>query len=96
MTYVGAVAPLTGAVAPVLSTATGALALLALASQGGPDAPKLREEAAGYVAKALDFCTQWHTNQCARSQLPLERLVLQYPEELPPDLLARLRVASRA
>ncbi|HEY4595295.1 MAG TPA: hypothetical protein VIJ02_02760, partial [Thermoanaerobaculia bacterium] len=63
--------------------ATGALALLALASQGGPDAPKLREEAARYVAKALDFCTQWHTNQCARAQLPLERVALQYPQELP-------------
>ncbi|HEY3568306.1 MAG TPA: hypothetical protein VGP73_10280, partial [Thermoanaerobaculia bacterium] len=46
--------------------ATGALALFALASQGGPDAPKLREEGARYVAKALDFCTKWHTNQCAR------------------------------
>src|SRR5436305_6053042 len=73
--------------------ATGALALLALASQGGPDAPKLREEAARYVAKALDFCTQWHTNQCARAQLPLERVALQYPQELPPGLLARLRKA---
>jgi hypothetical protein len=73
--------------------ATGALALAALASQGGPDAPKLREEAARYVAKALNFCTRWNTNQCARSQLPLERLVLQYPQELPPRLLARLRAA---
>src|SRR5436305_4940692 len=73
--------------------ATGALAVLALASQGGPDAPKLREEAARYVAKALDFCTQWHTNQCARAQLPLERVALQYPQELPPGLLARLRKA---
>lgn len=73
--------------------ATGALALLALASQGGSDAPKLREEAARYVAKALDLCTQWHTNQCARAQLPLERAALQYPQELPPGLLARLRAA---
>jgi hypothetical protein len=73
--------------------ATGALALLALASQGGPDAPKLREEAARYVVKALDFCTRWHTNQCARAQLPLERVALQYPQELPPRLLARLRAA---
>jgi hypothetical protein len=73
--------------------ATGALALLALASQGGPDAPRLREEAARYVAKALDLCTQWHTNQCARAQLPLERVALQYPQELPPGLLARLRAA---
>ena len=64
--------------------ATGALALLALASQGGPDAPKLREEGARYVAKALDLCTRWHTNQCARAQLPLERVALQYPQELPP------------
>lgn len=73
--------------------ATGALALAALASQGGPDGPKLREEAARYVAKALDFCAKWTTNQCARSQLPLERVALQYPQELPPALLARLRAA---
>jgi hypothetical protein len=73
--------------------ATGALALFALASQGGPEAPKLREEGARYVAKALDSCAQWHTNQCARSQLPLERVALQYPQELPPGLLARLRAA---
>jgi hypothetical protein len=73
--------------------AAGALAAAALASQGGPDAPKLRQEAAVWVAGVLDGCARWHTNECARSQLPLERLVLEYPEALPPELLARLRQA---
>ena len=45
------------------------------------------------AAGALDACAKWHTNECARSQLPLQRLALQYPEALPPDLLARLRAA---
>jgi hypothetical protein len=73
--------------------ASGALASAALASQGGPEAPKLREEASRFAAGALDQCAKWTSNKCARSQLPLERLALQYPETLPPDLLARLRAA---
>jgi hypothetical protein len=73
--------------------ASGALAAAALAAQGGPDAPKLREEASRFVAGALAQCARWTSNKCARSQLPLERVALQYPEALPPDLLARLRVA---
>jgi hypothetical protein len=71
--------------------ATGALAAAALASQGGPEASKLREEAARYASGALEHCPRWTTNQCARAQLPLERLALQYPDLLPSDLLARLR-----
>jgi hypothetical protein len=73
--------------------ASGALAAAALAAQGGPDAPQLRQEAAGWVAGVLDGCPRWQTNECARSQLPLERLALEYPEALPPELLARLRRA---
>jgi hypothetical protein len=77
--------------------AVGALAAAALADrsdqQGRPDAPQLREEAARWVAGVLDSCTKWYNNECGRSQLPLERLVLQYPQALPPELLARLRQA---
>ncbi|HEY0514068.1 MAG TPA: hypothetical protein VGH73_19325 [Thermoanaerobaculia bacterium] len=71
--------------------ASGALAAAALASQGGPEAPRLRQEAARFAAGALDQCDRWTTNKCARAQLPLERLVLQYPRELPAALVARLR-----
>jgi hypothetical protein len=73
--------------------ASGALAAAALASQGGPDAQKLRREAARFAAGALAQCGRWTTNKCARAQLPLQRVVLQYPWELPPALLARLRAA---
>src|SRR5436305_7321740 len=77
--------------------AAGALAAAALADrsehQGRPDAPQLREEAARWVAGVLDSCTKWYNNECGRSQLPLERLALQYPQALPPELLARLRQA---
>ena len=73
--------------------AAGALAAAALASEGGPEAPKLRQEAAAWAAGAIDACAKWHTNECARSQLPLQRLALEYPEALPPDLLTRLKAA---
>ncbi len=74
--------------------AAGALAAAALAAEGRPDAPTtatLRAEAARWVEGVLESCARWHTNECARSQLPLQRLVLQYPEALPPELLRRLR-----
>ena len=73
--------------------AAGALAAAALAAEGRPDAPALRQEAARWVDGVLKSCAKWHTNECARSQLPLQRVVLQYPEALPPELLARLRAA---
>src|SRR3954469_9927551 len=73
--------------------AAGALAAAALASQGRPDSPQLREEAARWVTGVLDGCKKWHINECARGQLPLERLVLQSPEAVTPPLLARLRQA---
>jgi hypothetical protein len=64
----------------------GAGALAAAALEG-------REDAARLVGKALDVCGgRWgRDEECARSQIPLQRLVLQYPRTLPPDLLARLR-----
>lgn len=73
--------------------ASGALAAAALAAEGRPDAPALREEVARWVAGVLDACPNWGTNECGRAQIPLERLALQYPEAVPPELLARLRTA---
>lgn len=73
--------------------AAGALAAAALAGQGRPDSPQLREEAARWVTGVLDGCKRWSNNECGRGQLPLERLVLEYPDSLPPALLARLRLA---
>ncbi len=73
--------------------AAGALAAAALAAQGRPDSPQLREEAARWVTGVLDGCKRWSNNECGRGQLPLERLVLEYSDSLPPALLARLRLA---
>jgi hypothetical protein len=73
--------------------ATGALASAALAAEGGPEAAKLREESAKWAEGVIKSCAKWHTNECARSQLPLQRLVLQYPEALPAPLLERVRKA---
>ncbi len=77
--------------------ASGALAAAALAAEGGPDAAGLRAEAARYVAGALDGCAgKWSRQECPRVQLPLQRIVLQYPRSLEPALLARLRAAVAA
>lgn len=74
--------------------ASGSLAAAALAAEGRrPDAAALRAEASRWVDGVLKACPKWHTNECARSQLPLQRLVLQYPEALPAEQLARLREA---
>jgi hypothetical protein len=72
----------------------GALAAAALSAQGRPDAAALRKEAAQRVEAILGACARWHTNECARAQLPLQRVVLQYPEALPAELLVRLRKAA--
>ncbi|HYO13716.1 MAG TPA: hypothetical protein VE685_11030 [Thermoanaerobaculia bacterium] len=71
----------------------GALAAAALAAQGGPAAGALREDAARLTGKLLDVCAdRWGRNEeCGRAQIPLQRLVLQFPQTLPADLLARLR-----
>ncbi|MFL6197418.1 MAG: hypothetical protein ACJ75H_24745 [Thermoanaerobaculia bacterium] len=76
--------------------AAGALAAAALAAEGRPDAPQLRAEVASWTTGVLDACAKWTTNECARSQLPLQRLALQYPEALPAELLARLKAAVSA
>jgi hypothetical protein len=57
-----------------------------------------REDAARFVGKVLDACGgRWgRDEECARSQIPLQRLVLQFPRTLPPDLLARLRAEVAA
>jgi hypothetical protein len=73
--------------------ASGALAAAALADQGRPDAPQLQEEVARWTEGVLKACPRWSKNDCVRAQLPLERLVLQYPRTVPPELLARLRQA---
>ncbi|HKV12404.1 MAG TPA: hypothetical protein VJ725_29945 [Thermoanaerobaculia bacterium] len=70
----------------------GALAAAALAAEGRPDAPARREEAARWVTKVLEICgNKWNDEECARTEIPLQKLVLQYPQSLPPELLARLR-----
>jgi hypothetical protein len=74
--------------------AAGALAAAALAAESRPDSAALREEASRWVDAVLGDCARWHTNECARSQIPLQRLVLQYPDTLPPAQLARLRQAA--
>jgi hypothetical protein len=73
--------------------AVGALAAAALATEGHPDAAALRADASRWVDGVLKACAKWHTNECARSQLPLQRLVLQYPAALPSAQLTRLREA---
>ncbi|HSG39752.1 MAG TPA: hypothetical protein VLE27_08960, partial [Thermoanaerobaculia bacterium] len=73
--------------------ASGALAAAALAAEGGPEAASLREESARWAEAVVKSCEKWHANECARSQLPLQRLVLQYPETLPRPLLDRVRKA---
>ncbi len=73
--------------------ASGALAAAALAAEGGPNAAALRADAARWVDGVLATCVKWSANECARGQLPLQRLVLQYPETLEPEQLARLRLA---
>ncbi len=77
--------------------ASGALAAAALAAEGGRTPPVCEAEAARYVAGALDGCDgQWSRKECPRAQLPLQRIVLQYPRSLEPALLARLRAAVAA
>jgi hypothetical protein len=72
--------------------ATGALASAALASQGRTDASQRREDAVRWATGALDACDKrWGTGKCARAELPLQRVALQYPDMLPAELLARLK-----
>ncbi|HSF41473.1 MAG TPA: hypothetical protein VLT87_16860, partial [Thermoanaerobaculia bacterium] len=69
-----------------------ALAAAALAAEGRPDAPARREEAARWVTQILEICGgKWGDEECARTQIPLQKLALQYPQVLPEELRARLR-----
>lgn len=75
----------------------GALAAAALAAEGRPDAPARREEAARWVTKILEICGgKWGDEECARTQIPLQKLALQYPGELPAELLSQLRTQVSA
>lgn len=77
--------------------ASGALASAALAAEGKVDAPKRREDAIRWATGALDSCTKrWQTGKCARAQLPLQRLFIQYPGVLPAELRDRLRTEVSA
>ncbi|HSK76690.1 MAG TPA: hypothetical protein VLQ45_09550 [Thermoanaerobaculia bacterium] len=70
----------------------GALAAAALAAEGRPDAPARREEAARWVTRILEICGgKWGDEECARTQIPLQKLALQVPQVLPEELRARLR-----
>jgi hypothetical protein len=72
--------------------AAGALASAALGNEGKADAAKRRADAARWATAALDSCgKRWQTGKCARAQLPLQRLYLQYPEAVPAELRDRLR-----
>jgi hypothetical protein len=72
----------------------GALASAALADRrpARPDQRQRRDDAVRWATAALDACVgHWGTNKCARTEIPLQRLVLQYPDVLPAELLVRLR-----
>jgi hypothetical protein len=76
--------------------AAGALASAGLyvqaAAEGKADAAKRREDAVRWAAAALDACARrWATGKCGRVQLPLQRIVLQYPDVLPAELRDRMR-----
>ncbi|HEX3129989.1 MAG TPA: hypothetical protein VH394_21830, partial [Thermoanaerobaculia bacterium] len=77
--------------------ASGALASAALASEGRADAAQRREDAVRWATGALDACDhRWGNGKCARAQLPLQRIALQYPGVLPAELLTRLKTEVAA
>ena len=67
--------------------AKGALAAAALARDGFPGAAT---DAARWTEAALDECAAAASFRCQNTQLTLERLVLQFPDTLPPDLKERV------
>lgn len=68
-----------------------ALSAAALAVSGKPT----REEAIRWTNEVLDRCAT--RQKCDSTWLAMQRIVLQYPQALPPDLLERVRtIASRA
>ncbi|HTQ78956.1 MAG TPA: hypothetical protein VMM92_03085 [Thermoanaerobaculia bacterium] len=71
--------------------ATGALAAAALASRG----QATTGEAARWAEATLAACDdRWDKVECETVLLSLQRLVLDYPQILPPELLSRLRKAT--
>ncbi|HEX7185687.1 MAG TPA: hypothetical protein VF756_27930 [Thermoanaerobaculia bacterium] len=69
----------------------GALSAAALAAAGRPT----RMDAARWTAALLDECNgRWNKVGCERALLSLQRIALQYPKVLSPELLARLRVEA--
>jgi hypothetical protein len=79
------------------SLASGALASAALASEGRADAAQRRVDAARWATGALNSCSgRWGNGKCARAQLPLQRIALQYPGALPAELLTRLKTEVSA
>ena len=77
--------------------AAGALASTALAAESRPDAAQRRTDAIRWTTGALDACAgRWGNGKCARAQLPLQRIALQYASVLPPELTARLRTEVSA
>ncbi len=70
----------------------GALASAALAAESRPDAAARRADAVRWTTGALDACAgRWPSGKCARTEIPLQKLALQYPGVLPAELLTRLR-----
>lgn len=72
--------------------AKGALSAAALARKGFPGAAT---DTARWTDEALADCDAG-SFRCQNTQLTLERLVLQFPDILPPELMARVRKAASA
>jgi len=71
---------------------SAALAASALAASGRDD---WRPQAAAWARQALERCGgRWHKLDCEVGMLSLQRVVLQFPDALPPPLLERLRAAA--
>ncbi|HEV7667873.1 MAG TPA: hypothetical protein VGS22_05070 [Thermoanaerobaculia bacterium] len=73
--------------------AKGALSAAALARNGFPGAAA---DAARWTEAALDDCAAAGSFRCQNTQLTLERLILQFPNVLPPALRERLRKTASA
>ena len=71
---------------------SAALAASGLAANGRDD---WRPQAAAWTRQALERCGgRWHKLDCEVGMLSLQRVVLQFPDALPPPLLKRLRAAA--
>lgn len=73
----------------------GSLAAAALTAQGGTQAAVHRADALRWTTAALDGCGgRWQKNNCERTQIALQRVLLQYPQVLTPELRRRLRAEA--